>query len=157
MTVDSVTQRPTRLRPDPFVAGGAVAGLAFGLVGQYVGTPWKTAGRWEVGFHDNGGWAALAALVGFVVVGALATTAFTAAARGREPGRTARRALGLAVVGVLSLVVFWTALPAVLAAGALGLAADARSRRGSTPPAAAVAVALAVLTVLSAGWLAVTG
>ena len=81
----------------------------------------------------------------------------TARARALPPARTARRALVLAVLGAVTLAVFWTGAPAVLAGGATGLALDARRRSGRLPGSAAATVALAVLTVPAAVSLAVTG
>jgi hypothetical protein len=159
MQIDShpVPRTERRLAPDPATVVGAVAGLGFGLVGQYVDTPWRPGpSDWGITFDDNGGWAALAALLGFIVVGLVAVSVFTAAARAVQPARTARRAAGLAVVGVLTLAVYWSGLPAVLAAGALGLALDARSRLGRISPPVTVALVLAVLTALAALWLALT-
>ncbi|MGY1602427.1 hypothetical protein [Geodermatophilus sp. SYSU D00815] len=158
MSIDATTPRTAHRRiPDPAATAGAVVGLGCGLVGQYVDTPWRSGSdSWGIAFAENGGWAALGALLGFVVVGLVAVSFFAAAARDAEPPRTARRAAGLAVVGALTLAVYWTGLPAVLAAGALGLGLDARARQGRTSPPAATALVLAVLTVAAAVWLAPT-
>jgi hypothetical protein len=158
MTIDASVPRTVRPRgPDPATAAGAVVGLGCGLVGQYVETPWRAGSdSWGIAFDDHGGWAALGALLGFVVVGLVAVTVFATAARAVEPRRTARRAVGLAVGGALTLAVYWSGLPALLAAGALGLALDARARQGRTSLPTATALVLAVLTIVAAVWLAFT-
>jgi hypothetical protein len=63
----------------------------------------------------------------------------------------------LAVTGVLSVVVFWTGLPIILAIGALVLANDARARLGRIPATASIAIALATLTAVAAVQLALVG
>ena len=154
------TTRPPRTSrlPDPATITGAVVALGCTLVGQYVGTPWKSGpGDWGVDFAGNGGWAALGLLVAMIGVGAVLTGLATARARAAAPDRAARRSLVLAALSFLTLVGFWTGLPAVLAGGATGLALDARRRSGRLPAPAAVAIGLAVLTVAAAVYLAFTG
>ena len=73
------------------------------------------------------------------------------------PQRTARRSLIVAGVGVVSIAVFWTGLPVILAAGAATLALDARRRLGRLPGTAIAALVLATLITVSAVWLAFTG
>jgi hypothetical protein len=73
---------------------------------------------------------------------------------GTETGSTA--ALVLAVLGAVSLAVFWLGLPSVLAGGAALLALDVRERGGRTG-AATGALVLAGLTVLVAVLLAIFG
>jgi hypothetical protein len=152
----SPTVRPPRAPDAPTLAGAGIA-LACTLVGQYVETPWKGAGEWGVDFAGNGGWGALALLVAFVGVALVVVGFATARARALPPRRTAVRALVLAVLGAVTVLVFWTGLPAVLAGGATGLAVDARRRLGRFPAAAAAALVLAVLTVAAAVWLALAG
>ena len=65
--------------------------------------------------------------------------------------------MALAVVGALSLLVFWTGLPVVLAAGAGVLAVASRERSVHPPRSAAPALALAALTALGAVALAFSG
>jgi hypothetical protein len=152
----TVARRPV---PDALTTTGGVVALGCTLVGSYVETPWKASGtgEWGVDFGGNGGWAALAALVAFVAVAFVLVTLAAARARAVPPERTARRALVLAVLGVLTIVVFWTGAPAVLAGGAAGLALDARRRLGRLPAPAAVALVVAALLVTSAVYLAFTG
>ena len=74
------------------------------------------------------------------------------AARGAEGKAAGTRALVLAVLSLLSLAVFWTGLPAVLAAGAVACATAAR-----TSTAAKVAFGLSALTIIGAVALAIVG
>jgi hypothetical protein len=154
----TVSSRRSVLVPDGWTIAGAVVALSCTLVGQFVETPWKSgAGRWGVDTSGGGGWGGLALLVALVAVGALLVGLATSRARRVAPERTARRALVLAALGVVTIVVFWTGLPPVLAAGAAGLALDSRSRLGRFPAAGAVALGLAVLIVAGAVYLAFTG
>jgi len=156
-TTPARTTRPTRAPDAPTLAGAGIA-LACTLVGQYVATPWKWGpGEWGVDFGGNGGWAALALLVAFIAAGVVVVGLVAARARAAAPGRTAVRALVLAVLGAVTVLVFWTGLPAVLAGGATGLAVDARRRLGRVPVPAAAALVVAVPTVAAAVWLALAG
>ncbi len=161
MTTTSPTAATTARRipaPDAATLAGAGVALACTLVGQYVDTPWKSGpGTWGVDFSGGGGWGALALLVAMVGVATVLVGLAAARARAVAPERTARRAVVLAVLGVATVLVFWTGLPAVLAGGATGLALDARHRLGRLPAPAATALVLAVLAVVAAVWLAVTG
>lgn len=161
MTTDTTAPtrgRAGRLRPDPATLAGAVLALACTLVGQYVQTPWKSGNDdWGVDFADGGGFGALALLVGLVLVATVVVSAVVASARAADATTAARRAAWLAAVGALSILVFWTGLPPVLAAGAAGLALHSRHRLDRTPAAASVALVLAVLTIAAAVFLAVTG
>ncbi len=161
MTTTSPTAATTVRRipaPDAATLAGAGVALACTLVGQYVDTPWKAGpGTWGVDFSGGGGWAALALLLALVGVAAVLVGVATARARSAAAERAARRALLLAALGVVTLLVFWTGFPAVLAGGAAGLALDARRRAGRLPATAAVALTLAALAVVAAGWLAFTG
>jgi hypothetical protein len=156
-TPPATTRRPSST-PDGWTTAGAAIALGSTLTGQYVETPWKSgSGEWAVHFTGNGGWAGLALLAAFVAVALVLVGLATARARALPPARTARRALVLAVLGAVTLAVFWTGAPAVLAGGATGLALDVRRRSGRLPGSAAATVALAVLTVAAAVSLAVTG
>ena len=66
-----------------------------------------------------------------------------------------RGALILAVVGALSVVVFWTGLPPIFAGGAALLALAARESRPDAM--ATVALVLAALTVIAVSVIAFTG
>jgi hypothetical protein len=145
--------------PDGATAAGAAVALGCTLVGTFVETPWKPSGtgEWGVEFGSNGGWTALAVLVAFTAVGTFLVGLATDRARAVPPERTARRALVLAGLGVGTLVVFWTGMPAILAGGSVGLALDARRRLGRLPAPAAVAISVAALTVVGAVYAAFTG
>ncbi|WP_369252209.1 hypothetical protein [Geodermatophilus amargosae] len=158
MTTTSTTTTRPPVAPDAATVTGAGLGLACSLVGQYVETPRESGpGEWGVDFGGNGGWGALALLVAFIAVGVVGVGLVAGRARAAAPGRTAVRALLLAVLGAVTVLVFWTGLPAVLAGGAAGLAVDTRRRLGRFPAAAAAALAVAVLTVAAAVWLALAG
>lgn len=149
--------RRAALSPDPATVAGAAGALGCTVVGQYAHTPWRASGSgWSVDFADGGGLGALAVLVAFVVVAAAVVSVVVAAARAAGAAAAGRRAVWLAVVGAVSLAVFWTGLPAVLAGGAAGLAVSSR-RRGGTPAPAVIAGTLAVLTLAGAVSLALVG
>jgi hypothetical protein len=141
----------------PIAVAAAVAALALMLIGTYVQTPYKAKGpgEWGLSTQDLN---QVPLLVGFAVVGA-AVVFGVVVARGLRtaPQRTARRSLIVASVGVVSIVVFWTGLPVILAAGAATLALDARRRLGRLPATAIAALVLATLITVSAVWLAFTG
>jgi hypothetical protein len=138
------------------VAAGTVA-LALALIGTYVHTPYKAKGpgEWALSTQDLN---QVPLLVGFAIVGA-AVMFGVVVARGLRtaPQRTARRSLIVASVGVVSIAVFWTGLPVILAAGAATLALDARHRLGRLPGTAIAALVLAALITVSAISLAFTG
>ena len=142
----------------PMVAAGAAA-TVLSLAGTYIDTPWKGQGskEWAVA-TDDGGLAELVVTLGFVAAG-LAVVFGVVVTRGLHgPAEVeTRRSLALAVTSVLSVVVFWTGLPVILAIGALVLANDARARLGRTPATAWVAIALAALTAVAAVQLALVG
>ena len=144
--------------PDGWTVAGATVALGCTLVGSFVDTPWKSgAGGWGVDTSGGGGWSGLALLVAIVAVAAVLVGLATSRARGVAPERAARRALVLGVLAVVTIAVFWTGLPPVLAGGAAGVAVDSRRRLGRLPAAAAVALVLAVLVVAGAAYLAFTG
>lgn len=160
MSTTPTTRDTTALRPVPRIAAAAAgAALLLMLVGTYVDTPFKTSGtgRWAL-VSEGQGIGELLLIVAFAAVGA-AVVFGVVVARGlrRAPQGAARAALVVAVVGLLSLAVFWTGLPAIVAAGAAVLALDARNRLGRAPAPVGVALILAGLTVVGAAWLALTG
>jgi hypothetical protein len=144
--------------PDAVTTTGAVLALGCTLVGQYAETPWKSdSGGWGVDFSGNGGWAALGVTVAFIAAALVLVGLATDRARAVAPDRIGIRALILAGLGVVSIAVFYLGIPPVLAAGATGLALDARRRSGRFPASAAIALVLAVLTVGTAVYLAFAG
>jgi hypothetical protein len=156
----TATQTRTVTRPllgPTFAAGTAATVLS--VAGMYLDTPWKGQGNkeWAVS-ADHGGLVELVLTLGFVAAG-LAVVFGVVVTRGlhRPAEAEARRSLVLAVTGVLSVVVFWTGLPIILAIGALVLANDARARLGRIPATASIAIALATLTAVAAVQLALVG
>ncbi|WP_164701677.1 hypothetical protein [Modestobacter sp. KNN46-3] len=157
-TLSPTAHRRALPAPDGWTAAGAGVALACALVGTYVQTPWKSGpAEWGVEFSGNGGWGGLALLLAFVAVATVLVGLATARARAVAPERTARRALLLAGLGVVTIVVFWTGLPSVLAGGAAGLAVSAQRRLGRLPASAAAALVLAALIGAGALYLAFTG
>jgi hypothetical protein len=141
----------------PIAVAAGVAALLLMLIGTYVHTPYKAKGpgEWGLSTQDLN---QVPLLVGFAIVGA-AVVFGVVVARGLRtaPQRTARWSLIVAGFGVVSIVVFWTGLPVVLAAGAATLTLDARRRLGRLPGTAIAALVLAALITVSASWLAFTG
>ncbi|WP_329124039.1 hypothetical protein [Streptomyces sp. NBC_01465] len=134
----------------------AVAALGVMLVGTYVSTPLK-GDTWDVS-ADQHGLGTLPLLVAFAVLGSAVVFGVAvrrAAARPAE--RTGLRALLLAVLGAAAIVVFWTGLPVVLAAGAAVLARSSHTRTGRWTLPTVTAAVLAGATLLMAGWLALAG
>ena len=77
--------------------------------------------------------------------------------RHRDPAAIARTSLVLAMLAVATIVVFFSGLPSVLAAGALCTAVAARTRAGGWTAVPGVAVALSAVAVALAAVLAITG
>lgn len=73
----------------------------------------------------------------------------------REGGNPSPTSLVLAVLGVLSIAVFWLGLPSVFAAGAAATGLEAKDRGSKTP--GTIALVLAGLTVIFAIYIAFTG
>jgi hypothetical protein len=149
-----MTAIQSRTGTRPLLGPATVAGAAatvLTLAGLYLDTPSKKQGNKEWALTtDHQSIAGLLVSIGFVAVG-LAVVFGVIVARGlRGPARTAtRRSLALAITGALSVLVFWTGLPVILAAGAVVLALDSRARLGRTPTTWIVGV-LAVLTTAAA-------
>jgi hypothetical protein len=141
----------------PIAVAAALVALVLMLIGTYVQTPYKAkgSGEWGLSTQDLN---QVPLLIGFAAVGA-ALVFGVVVARGLRtaPQQTARRSLIVASVGVVSIVVFWTGLPVVLAAGVAILALDARRRLGRLPGTAIAAMVLAALITVAAVWLAFTG
>jgi hypothetical protein len=141
----------------PSAVAAALAALALMLIGTYVHTPYKAKGpgEWGLSTQDLN---QVPLLVGFAIIGA-AVVFGVVVARGLRtaPQKSARRSLIVASVGVVSIAVFWTGLPVILAASAATLALDARHRLGRLPGTAIAALVLAGLITVSAVSLAFTG
>jgi hypothetical protein len=152
------SRQASRALLGPTVAAGAAATVLL-LAGSYLDTPWKGQGNeeWAIA-TDDGGLVELVLTLGFVAAG-LAVVFGVVVTRGLHGPAEAetRQSLALAGTGVLSVVVFWTGLPIILAIGALVLANDARARLGRTPATAWIAIALAALTAVAAVQLALVG
>jgi hypothetical protein len=156
--MSTATDLHTRSLPVFAVAAGAT-GLLCTLIGTYFDTPYHVMGpkRWGLNFTDRHIGEFLI-LIGFAVLGA--AVIFGVVVRTslrREPDRTARYSLIVAIIGAGSLLVFWSGLPAILAAGAVIMADDARTRLGRAPKSAVIAMGIAALTVIAAVWIAFTG
>ena len=137
------------------VAVAAVA-LVVMLVGTYVRTP-LNGDTWDVS-ADRHGLGVLPLLVAFAALGsAVVFGVVVRRAAARPVERTGPRALLLAVLGAATIVVFWTGLPVVLAAGAAVLARSSHARTGRWSPPAVTAAVLAGVTLLMAGRLAFVG
>jgi hypothetical protein len=145
----------------PVAAATAATALLLTLIGTYVDTPFRSSGsgRWSIATGGRGnGMTELLALVLFALVGtALVFGLIVRPALRSEPGRTGVVALVVAIVAVVSILVFWTGLPAVFAIAAAVLARNARARLGHFPVPVLVALVLAVLAILGAVWIAFTG
>jgi hypothetical protein len=158
-TIDPPSARTGRSLLPVAVAAG-VAALLLMLIGTYLDTPYKAkgSGEWRLTTTATQDLDQLPGLVGFAIVGA-AVVFGVVVTRGLRvaPQQTARRSLIVAGVGVVSIVVFWTGLPVVLAAGAATLALDARRRLGRLPGAGTAALVLAAIVTVTAVWLAFAG
>lgn len=145
----------------PHAAGGGLdrgwptyagLGIAVALLLTAVGTFTNLAGEAEEGGHTASEYLVV---VGMIAIGALVV--FGLVARVVTAANAGSFAVGFGVVGLLSVLVFWTGLPAVLAAGALAsAAADARSGDAMSLPAR-VGVGFAVLALALAVAMAVYG
>lgn len=144
----------------PHAAGGldrgwptyAGLGVVVALVLTAVGTFANLGGEAEEGGHTVSEYLVVA---GVIALGALVV--FGLVARAVTPANAGTFAVGFGVVGLLSVLVFWTGLPAVLAAGALACAAvDGRTDDQLSLPAK-IGAALAVLVLALAVFLAIYG
>lgn len=129
----------------------AALGVAIAVALTAFGTFTNLTGEAEEGGHTVREYLVVVAII---AIGALVV--FGLVARVVTPANAGTFGVGFGLVGLLSVLVFWTGLPAVLAAGAVAAAAvDARSGAMSLP--AKVGVGLAVLTLLPAVSLAIWG
>ena len=138
-TTDTSTNRPLF----------AALGVGVAIVLTALGTFWDLTGNEP---DSTQGWEEFLPVIGVILVAA--AIVFGLAVR---PGPQAgTRAIVLAVLSVLSLVVFWSGLPAVLAAGSVANAVAARGSDGALTSLAkasigisAVALALAVAAAIA--------
>jgi hypothetical protein len=146
--VTTQTSRAGRLE-DGWPAFGA-AGVALSLILTAFGTLAGVAGG-EPGAGRLEWLVAVAiTLAGAIVVFGLVATVVT-------PANAGTCALGFGLLGLGSLVVFWSGLPAVLAFGALACGAVERYDRGRLSAPSMTAATLAALTIGFAVWLAAYG
>jgi hypothetical protein len=111
---------------------------------------------WAVNDGDNSDHSASDWLVTVGIAAVATAIVFGLVVRTAASGNPGRRAIILGVVALLSDVVFWAGLPAVLATGALACALTAKDQDRFTA-APKVALALAGLTVVGAVNLAILG
>jgi len=104
---------------------------------------------------DGGSLGEYLVVLGIIAVGT--AVVFGLVVRPARGTGAATRALVLAIIGLLSSVVFWTGLPVVLAAGATACAFAARDDLGRMPRNGVVALAIACLTVCLAVVAAIAG
>ena len=96
----------------------------------------------------------------FITVGMIAVVAVLAyglGVRGASAGNPSRRAVILSVLGVLSVVLFWSGAPMVLVSAAIACALTDKDRTGSYSTGSKVTFALSALTTAAAVALAITG
>jgi hypothetical protein len=142
----------------PMAVGAACAGLALTLVGTYVSTPWRSPGpgTWGLDTGDRSV-GELLLLIGFAAIGATAVFGVVARTLHGDAAAEAKYSLGLAVIAVLSIAVFWTGLPVILAAGAAVLALAARRRHEGRCRMTGIALGLSALVCILATFIAFTG
>jgi heme/copper-type cytochrome/quinol oxidase subunit 2 len=159
MTTRSTTippETPTRSITGVAVLTAIVTTLAL-LWANFVDTPWRDpATAW--GINSDRGIVGLLLIAGFVALGVgVVYGVVVRRAMATDPAREARTAVILALVGVLTIVAFWTGLPIVLGSAAAHLGLDARARLGHTPPTAGIAISLGLLVATAALFICVTG
>jgi hypothetical protein len=142
-TTHSTTPTTTDAKAWPLLAAAGV-GLAIVLVA--ISTFWDLTGNDDSG--KDLGMPEFLAMVGVTLVGA--AIVFGLVARTASASNGGQRGLVLAVLGFLSLVVFWTGLPCVFAAGAAACALVAAPRGATAKVALGIAGVTTVLAVVAA-------
>lgn len=102
--------------------------------------------------HDATDW--------FITLGMIAVVALLAyglGVRGASTGNPARRAVILSVLGVLTIVVFWSGAPMVLVSASIACALIDKDKNGSYRTPSKAALVLSTLTTAAAVALAITG
>jgi hypothetical protein len=131
----------------------AMVGASTAVVLTAVGTFWDLTDNQESGSNDGiGGYLGL---VGFIVVAT--AIVFGLVVRTAAGSGAGTRALVLAIIGLLSTAVFWSGLPAVLAAGSVACALVAREELGRTPGTAKTALGISAVTIALAVYAAIAG
>lgn len=130
------------------------AGLGIGvsMLLTLVGTFTNLAGEAEEGGHTAG---ESLVVVGMILIGALIV--FGLVAKAVAPANAGLFAVSFGVVGLVSLLVFWTGLPAVLSAGALACVAVEGRSGAPRSVAAKTAMVLAVVVLALAVTAAIFG
>jgi hypothetical protein len=145
-TTRTDTQAPSRT---PLIA---TLGFATSAVLTAIGTFWDISG------NDSGNNDTFGEYVPVLGIAAVATAlVFGLVVRGAERGNPGRRSVILGVLGVVTIMVFWSGLPSVLAAGAVATALVHRDVTGRFGKASATGLALAGLALAGAVVLAITG
>lgn len=130
-----------------FAALGAGTALVLTAVGTF----------WDVTGNDTGERDSLTSYLPVVAVVLVATAlVFGLVVRTASPSSAGTRSVVLAVIGFLSLVVFWSGLPPVLAFGAAALAFRS-ARADGLPMTAKIALGISALTLALAVLAAVAG
>lgn len=156
MRTDASPRSSTDIATLPVMIATGILATGLMTIGQYVGTPYRAgSSTWTLQIEDGGGYGMFPVILAFAAVGA-GVVGLLVHRWAMTPG-AARRSLGLALTGVLSIPVFWTGLPVALGAGAALLATRTRTRTGRWTPTAAAAALLGGLLVVSATYLAITG
>jgi hypothetical protein len=129
----------------------AVAGLGVSAIHLALGNFWDLTNNEE---GDPSGWSDFLPILGIVAV--ITALLFGLYVRTADQANAATRALILSVMSVLSLAVFWSGLPAVLAAGSIACAVvDRQSGRFSRRSYAALSISVVVIGL--ATWGAIAG
>jgi len=132
----------------------AAIGAGTAAVLTAVGTFWDLTGNESGSATKDDFYIWLTFNLGVIVVGS--ALVFGLVVRSATPANAGRRGLILAVVGLLSIGVFWTGLPAILATGAIACSlVDKRGGRLSRMSQSALAIS--VVTLGLAIWMAVAG
>jgi len=138
----------------------APAWPALGAIGAGTAAVLTAVGIWDLTGNESGNatkddfYTWLTFNLGVIVVGS--ALVFGLVVRPATPANAGRRGLILAVVGLLSVAVFWTGLPAILATGAIACSlVDKRGGRLSRMSQSALAIS--VVTLGLAIWMAIAG
>jgi chromate transport protein ChrA len=114
-----------------------------------VGTFWDVNNK---GNSDTSGW-----LITLGIIAVAATLVFGLVVRTAESGNPGRRSVVLAVVGLPSVIAFWSGLPMVLVSAAVACALIEHDKTGRYGTGSKVAFALSALITVAAVSLAITG